>query len=203
MFSDSAFIKTSESQINLRREPLKTPWKLHKFNCHDLIPLQSKTLWLLKCGVVRSLTWDEDGEIITLGYWRAEDVISSSFLDKEPQQFKCLTKVEAWSIPHEYWHRYSDAICNHVQQSQELLAIVRIDKIYQRLWQFLLWLSQKIGRQVEEGKLIELRLTHQEIAEAVGISRVTVTRLLGQLEQERKIHRAKRHLIICPSTQLL
>ena len=200
MFSNSALIKTSESHINQRREPLTTPWTIHKFNCHDLIPPRRETLWLLKWGVVRSLTWDEDGSIITLGYWGAKDVISSSFLAKEPQQFKCLTSVEAWSIPHEHWYHYSDAICHHLQRSQELLAIVRIGKIHQRLWQFLLWLSHKFGHQVEQGKLIQLRLTHQDIAETVGISRVSVTRLLGQLEQEQKIYRAKRHLIICSPT---
>ena len=39
---------------------------------------------------------------------------------------------------------------------------------------------------LEEGRLIELPLPRQEIAEAIVISRVTVILVLGQLEQEKK-----------------
>jgi CRP/FNR family transcriptional regulator len=35
-----------------------------------------------------------------------------------------------------------------------------------------------------EGITIDLRLSHQAIAEAIGSTRVTITRLLGDLRQE-------------------
>jgi len=49
---------------------------------------------------------------------------------------------------------------------------------------------------VSAGELIDLRLTHQGIAEAIGSTRVTVTRLLKELESERKILRQQRHYIV-------
>jgi hypothetical protein len=44
------------------------------FKCKDLLPLKPNTLWTIDKGVVRSLTWDEEGRIITLGFWGEGDV---------------------------------------------------------------------------------------------------------------------------------
>ncbi|MEQ8974566.1 MAG: helix-turn-helix domain-containing protein [Coleofasciculus sp. C1-SOL-03] len=39
-------------------------------------------------------------------------------------------------------------------------------------------------------------MTHQDIAETIGITRVTATRLINRLEQEGKIVRSHRNLIL-------
>lgn len=49
---------------------------------------------------------------------------------------------------------------------------------------------------VEQGQLIDLRLTHQEIAEVIGTTRVTVTRLLKQFEREAIITSRRRLIIL-------
>jgi hypothetical protein len=51
-------------------------------------------------------------------------------------------------------------------------------------------------REVEKGHLIDLRLTHQEIAEILGITRVTVTRLLREFEQQGAIARLPHKFIV-------
>jgi CRP-like cAMP-binding protein len=58
------------------------------------------------------------------------------------------------------------------------------------------WLAKKFGRQVEGGQAIDLRLTHQEIAEILGITRVTVTRLLKEFEDQGAIARLPRQYIV-------
>lgn len=65
------------------------------------------------------------------------------------------------------------------------------------LWQFLIWLGQKFGRDVEAGRLIDLGVTHQEIAEAINTTRVSVTRILQQLETEGMLRRYQRRLVLC------
>lgn len=60
-----------------------------------------------------------------------------------------------------------------------------------------MWLAQKFGREVEQGQLIDLRLTHTDIAEVIGGTRVTVTRLLSQFEQDGIINRPRRHCRTC------
>lgn len=64
------------------------------------------------------------------------------------------------------------------------------------LTQFLLWLAQKFGCEVNQGKLITLRSTHQEIAETIGMNRFTVTRLLNQFKRDGMIRRYRQYLIV-------
>ena len=66
-----------------------------------------------------------------------------------------------------------------------------------RLWQLLVWLGEKFGRDVEQGRLIDLGVTHQEMADAVNMTRVTVTRLLQQFETEGMLQRVSRQLVLC------
>jgi CRP-like cAMP-binding protein len=44
--------------------------------------------------------------------------------------------------------------------------------------------------------LIDLRLTHQDIAEIIGSTRVTVTRLLNAFEKQGIIQRMQRRFIV-------
>ena len=80
-----------------------------------------------------------------------------------------------------------------------MLYLARSEPIRQRLLKILIWLARKFGRKVDQGQLIELRLTHQELAEVTGTTRVTVTRLLNQLVQEGIISRPRSHSIIVGS----
>jgi CRP-like cAMP-binding protein len=64
------------------------------------------------------------------------------------------------------------------------------------LLQLLTWLAKRFGQEVEQGKLIDLRLTHQDIAELIGLTRVTVTRVLSDLEKQGMIQRQERHFIV-------
>lgn len=54
----------------------------------------------------------------------------------------------------------------------------------QRLLQLLDTLSRQHGRREGEDITIQLRLTHEEIGNIVGVTRVTVTRLLSKFRQE-------------------
>jgi DNA-binding transcriptional regulator LsrR (DeoR family) len=46
------------------------------------------------------------------------------------------------------------------------------------------------------GVLLNLALTHQDFADTLGMTRITVTRLLNQLEREGKIQRFTRIPVI-------
>ena len=66
----------------------------------------------------------------------------------------------------------------HIQQAEELISIVHVQPGSLRLWQLLLWLAHKFGRDVDQGRLIDLEVTHQELAESISTTRVSVTRFL-------------------------
>lgn len=87
-----------------------------------------------------------------------------------------------------------------LQQTEAVLAMAGQRRVEDRLRHFLLLLRQELGQSTAEGSRIGIRLTHQQLANAIGTTRVTVTRLIGQLRDEGwlSIDRS-RHLVISPS----
>lgn len=173
------------------------------FTRREVIPLQNDVLWRIDHGAVRTLTWSEDGTFITLGYWGLGDLIGYPLSKVKPYQIECLTGVEISIVPPHLWHQDINALLSHIQQAEDLLRIVHRKPISLRLWQFLVWLSEKFGRDVDKGKLIDLNVTHQDIAEVLNTTRVTVTRLLQQLESEGTVLRHKRRIILRSPNKLI
>ena len=56
-------------------------------------------------------------------------------------------------------------------------------------------LSYQFGKPVMGGTLFDLRLTHQDLADTIGSTRVSITRLLRRLEQNGKIKRSQNQQI--------
>jgi len=84
----------------------------------------------------------------------------------------------------------------HAQQTQQLTYISRNTRIAQRLWLLLEWLGNKFGRIISQGNLIDVKLTHQELAAAIGTTRITVTKILNQFEREGLIVRPQTKCIV-------
>ena len=166
------------------------------FSRREMIPPRQDVLWRIDRGAVRTYTWSEQGTLITLGYWGKGDVVGHFLSRIYPYQIECLTSVEASLIPIKYWDEAMEAMLAHVQQTEELLSIVHRKPVSLRLWQFLNWLGRKFGREVDRGQLIDIAITHQEIAEVINTTRVSVTKMLQQFEEEGTILRYQRQLII-------
>lgn len=177
--------------------------RVSHFERGEIIPQASDRVWLIKRGVVKTLSWNETGKTIILGYWGEGDIIGSLLSKVEPYEAQCIQDVEAFCIPWENCHNLLPAITYCLQQTDALLRIIRIEKMYNRLSQLLVLLGQKFGYQVLSGILINIRLTHQELADLLGSTRVTVTRLLNQLEQEKVISRPGRFSIIIKDIEWL
>lgn len=176
----------------------------HKtFNSGELIPLEADVYCLLQEGIVKSCTWTEEGTPITLGFWGINDLIGQPLSLVYPYHVKCLTSVKVGLISLEQIGEIMCLIQHHVRQTEEILYILRSEKAEQRLCQILVWLGKKFGQEVELGRLIELRLTHQDLAELIGATRVTVTKLVNQLEREKFLSRPQRNTIVVHSQNYL
>jgi CRP-like cAMP-binding protein len=176
-------------------------FKHSKFARRSLLPLGRDYLWQIETGVVRTLTWLEDGTTVTLGLWGPGDVVSRVLSNADPYQIECLTPVEASTLPLDRWHLVNEALILHIQQYQEFLEILHCRSVDASLLQLLSWLAKKFGHQVERGQLIDLHLTHQEISEIIGTTRVTVTRLLNSFEKQGVIKRLPRKFIVLHDQQ--
>ncbi|MEM7594216.1 MAG: Crp/Fnr family transcriptional regulator [Cyanobacteria bacterium P01_A01_bin.83] len=166
------------------------------FNSGDKLPQREDYLWRVVSGVVKSYTISEEGTSLTLGFWGANDLVGETLSNVTPYTLKCISNVRAIAIHRHQWSELSENLLSHAQQTQQLLFIVRNNRIAKRLWLLLKWLASKFGRRIPEGNLIDFELTHQELAQAINTTRITVTKTLNQFEREGLIIRPRSKCII-------
>jgi CRP-like cAMP-binding protein len=78
----------------------------------------------------------------------------------------------------------------HLKQLEEFTLIRSEKTVEVKLLSLSGWLSQKFaGENDQLGKSIDLRLTHQDLADIMGTPRVTITQLVAQLEIQGVIER--------------
>ena len=70
---------------------------------------------------------------------------------------------------------------------------------YHRLARVLLQLSEKYGEEVPNGTLINVRLTHEDLANLIGTSRETVTTQLNKFTRLGLVKRQARHFVVAKS----
>jgi CRP-like cAMP-binding protein len=166
------------------------------FTRRSFLPDHQNILWQIEKGFVRTFTYLEDGTTVALGLWGPGDTIGKALSKIEPYQMECLTKVEVITFPIEEWYQPQETLLAHIQQAEELMVIRSYRKVDTMLIKLLAWLSKKFGSEVEQGRLIDMRLTHEDLAEMLGSTRVTITRILGQFEEEGLIDRLSLHRIV-------
>lgn len=168
--------------ISLLKRPLRLT--LHP---QDVLP--EGMSWRLHEGYVRSSTWDPEGEAITLGLWGPGDVISSEEPMLQPLELQCLTTVVVehveLSSDEQEWHLRRER-----QMLAELHAIQRIRSGERRMLALLHWIGRTFGQVNSHGcrlSLSELNLTHRNLADLCGLTRVTVTKILSRFRQEGQL----------------
>jgi len=176
-----------QSRVTHARATASAPAGVHRlqlFQRREPLPLVANRIWLIEQGLVRTVTWGEDGHVTTLGLWGRGDVVGQPLSRLSPYSLECLTPVAATALVLGETRYWQDALLDHLQQCETLLKIVRYPSVRRRLLHLLVWLAQRFGHPLAEGQLIDPLLTHQHLSELVGTSRVTITRLLKDLVQD-------------------
>ncbi len=155
----------------------------YHFKRRDRICADAYTLWHVCSGLVRTITWSEEGEVIPLGLWSSGSIIGVPISQIEPYELQCMSAVELERLPLDY-PLTVEMLLKHTVQVNHMLQIMHCRQVQDRLLQFSCWLAENFGQPTSYGRLITVRLTHQEIAETIGTSRVTITRFIKQLEAE-------------------
>ena len=155
-----------------------------KFVARSRIPARTDYLWQIQTGVVRTTTSLDDGTTVVLGIWGAGGFVGRPLTHAAPYQIECVTQVEAIALPIAQVPDLSEILLSHIHQAERLTQIRSYRRIDLVLTKFLGWLAEQFGKEVAQGRLLDLRMTHFDLAEAIGTTRVTITRILNQLEQQ-------------------
>ncbi|KAB8320063.1 PAS domain S-box protein [Tolypothrix campylonemoides VB511288] len=175
----------------------------HKYCKGESISLNSSTLWYVCQGCVKLSTVCETGEEIMVGLAGEGMVFGSSLTMLHTYQATALSEVELVSIDlaeiaasPSLSHTLLPKINKRLRQTEFFLVIAGRRRVQDRFDQLLLLLKQEIGQPLAEGIRLSVRLTHEELASACCTTRVTITRLMGKLQQQGKIGFDSKHHII-------
>jgi len=168
------------------------------------IPLLDQGIWQVYRGFVELGTLHTSGEEVLLG-WAKPDSFFGKWLNHLPL-YRAISLSEVYLIWYslkeiETSHNLAQLMLNQVidriRQTENLLAIVAMKRIEDRLNHFLSLLGEELGQNTDQGVKIQVRLTHQNIANAINTTRVTATKILGSLQRQGKIKWTEdRYLII-------
>lgn len=141
--------------------------------------------WRIEEGYLRVDSWGEHGESFTLGIWGPGDLVIPALMAFDPLQLSALSKIrlkEAAPNPEE---RETFLVCQS-QQLSTLLKFSRTRPAETRLFRLLTWMGERFGRVSRRGVSLcfdDLNLTHRNLAEISGLTRVTVTKAISQFRQ--------------------
>jgi len=87
-------------------------------------------------------------------------------------------------------------LSSRILQTEMMIETLAHRDMGSRLVSFLLILCRDFGVPSKDGITVDLKLSHQAIAEAIGSTRVTVTRLLGELREQSMISINKKKITV-------
>ncbi len=195
---------TYQASQQISQEEDKQENRLHFYRKREEIPQVAQRVWQVYRGVVQLSQLHLSGEEVILGWAKPSTFFGMWLNHIEKYQAKALSdtylrwyslsEIEASSPLARTF--FTDTV-RGMGQTEALLAIAGLRRVEDRLRELLLLLKQEMGQPVPEGTRIVIRLTHQNIASAMGATRVTVTRLLGEFQRQGYITLdSDRHIII-------
>lgn len=197
----AASLTTQERQL---LEDLYRGRNLTPYTSGQKIPLLPEE-WVIVCrGVVQLTTSYPNGSEALLGFAGPSMPLGSPLTLLDPYQATALTAVDVLRLSAaevEASEALSQGLLKQVmrrlRQTEALLALAGRRRVEDRLRQLLSLLAVELGSPVAGGVRIQVRLTHQDLANAIGTTRVTITRLLNRFRQQGWITLDKhRHLVI-------
>ncbi|NJK48133.1 Crp/Fnr family transcriptional regulator [Candidatus Gracilibacteria bacterium] len=178
--------------------------RLHFYDRGEEIPLAEQGVWQVYRGVVQLSQLSLNGEEVLLGWAQPSTFFGLWLTHIESYQAKALSEVYLRWYPlseiessANLSHSVLTQVVRRMRQTEALLAIAGLRRVEERLQELLNLLKKELGQPVAQGTRLVVRLTHQNLANAIGTTRVTVTRLLGNFQRQGAIRLDRdRHLII-------
>ena len=194
------------------RELVGSPWEVlgkgrpeRFFSRYELLPLEPGGVWQVMEGVVQLSTAQSNGEEVLVGLAGPGMPLGMPLTGLVSYQARALTDVSCvWVSLGELERSGMLAqalflpLVRRLRQTEALLTIAAGQRrVEDRLRHLLLLLAQEVGEPVPQGVRLSVRLTHQSLANAIGTSRVTCTRLLGRFHAWGWVDwGADRHLLV-------
>lgn len=170
------------------------------------------SLYVVKKGMVKLISISEKGRETILHILKPGEVLGELLLCEEKRPFTAVAIENSliMIISQESFVELLSAVptvaLNFIRVLSKRLAAVERELTefshtwsHHRLATVLLQLSEKYGEEVPDGTLINVRLTHEDLANLIGTSRETVTTQLSKFTRMGLLKRDARRFIVTKS----
>ena len=169
----------------LRDQPQPMPRGRH-YRRGTLIPTLPDQLLQIQAGIVAQMVIHTDGTEVLLGLHGAGQLLlphpaDSCFLHLQAQTEVLLVPI-SWQEARQ-WPDLPEQLRGRLWQQEAWAAMQARPHLADRILGLLELLAEQFGRTQPDGVLIDVRITHQQLAAASGATRTTVTRILQELRR--------------------
>jgi CRP/FNR family cyclic AMP-dependent transcriptional regulator len=214
--TDIVFLKNVPMFAGLSEEDLNAlaaSFRTRSYKKRDVLVFEgdvSDSLFLVTRGHVAVTQVNTEGKETVLSILKEGGVFGEmGVLDGAPRSASvvALRDVQALMLPRDAFldllerrpgmHRtVISGLCGKLRATNRSVQAISHLKMRERLAYLLLRLEKNFGEIVESGTRLNLKLTHQQIANMIGGTRETVNRTLMSFWEERLIDMRSAHIII-------
>ena len=181
---------TNLGSLKLILEKLYEGRPLWSYASGKSIPLFEDEVCIVYRGIIRTQTLQPGGEESILGLAGPMMPVARKFTLLNPYEVYALTHVDLLRLKWEeietsevLTRELNRSLIQRLRHTEVMLALLSKRQTSERLMGFLSFLAQEYGKHTPQGIRIEVQMTHQQIADAICTTRVTITRLLGVLRK--------------------
>lgn len=168
-----------------------------------------EALFLLKKGQVRLYRMNENGKQFTMDILIDGNIFgetSTVTLTDDQMYAEAMTDTYLCTLSHKDFENFIernpkialkliDILSSRLKDFYSLSEKIALSDVRQRLLYLLLMLSEKTGRRKKNWQTIEMKLTHQDLANMIGATRETTSAVMSQLKKDGYLRKV-RHLAI-------
>jgi CRP-like cAMP-binding protein len=159
--------------------------RLLELSLHPGSTVPCNLSWRIEHGYLHVASWSEQGESFTLGIWGPGDLVIPPLMAFSPLRLVALSAARIQEACPGLNERESFLV-SQSQQMSTLLKLSRTRPAEARLFHLLTWMGERFGRVSRRGVSLcfeDMNLTHRNLAEISGLTRVTVTKAISHFRQ--------------------
>lgn len=205
--SKNEFLKKTElfsSFTDNEIEQLISKLIIKKFKKLETILYEEDTnefMYIILFGKVKAVRMTEDGKEIILAVHQTGDFFGemslidskttpASVIATEDSLLAIISKKDFYSIllvQNKFMVSLLKILCGRLRKCWDTIQLLNFNNASQRTKTLLLMLSDEYGKKSSDGTTLNIKLTHQDIAEMTGMTRETVTRILDKWQKTGEI----------------
>lgn len=168
-------------------QPFSSPAIRRTYARGRLIPATADLLLHVMTGVVAQMVIHPDGTEVLLGLHGPQQLLVPHPTDSCYLHLQAHTDVQLLAIPWAQAMTMPDLVAtlrSRLWQQEAWASMQARPYLEDRILGILTLLAEQFGQPTSDGLLLNVRLTHTQLATAVGATRTTVTRMVSKLRRQ-------------------